>query len=207
MSTHATYRLWRLPSTWSSAEIICNAVLWVKATPTGKASALRCFFTSVQLFLSAVIRHRFTSLVFWLFSTCLFQRWARCLAGCLQNLGCMLQKQRTWTDRYNTFHLFWNVGPLSSVTMLYLWHVFNNPFQKESCVYAHGFATFVWQFRCACRVADKIHMWFGHCFRTILTGYQCGNYILQALIRKWAPVGIVLGVVILLLWFRRLFWQ
>lgn len=107
MSTHATYRLWRLPSTWSSAEIICNAVLWVKATPTGKASALRCFFTSVQLFLSAVIRHRFTSLVFWLFSTSLFQRWARCLAGCLQNLGCMLQKQRTWTDRYNTFHLFW----------------------------------------------------------------------------------------------------
>lgn len=39
-----------------------------------------------------------------------------------------------------------------------LWDVFNNPFQKESCVYAHGFATFVWQFRCACRVADKIHM-------------------------------------------------
>jgi vesicle transport protein SEC22 len=29
----------------------------------------------------------------------------------------------------------------------------------------------------------------------------------QALIRKWAPVGIVLGVVLLLFWFRRLFWS
>ncbi|XP_024369299.1 25.3 kDa vesicle transport protein SEC22-1 isoform X2 [Physcomitrium patens] len=29
----------------------------------------------------------------------------------------------------------------------------------------------------------------------------------QALIRKWAPVGIVIGVVLLLLWFRRSFWS